>query len=217
MRAVPSGLCLGVVDENRPRVDREAAPGDREIRDALLSILRESHAGDDDVALVEELGLCRGEVRVDVTLVNGTLHGYEIKSDRDSLRRLARQVDRYSAVLDRATLVVGERHLLDAASVIPAWWEILLAHVTPTGLALTQLRAGQVNGDRDRRALVELLWLDDALALLAARNAVRGFRSKPRRDVWNRVCEIYDVDEIAAVVRDRLRARPVRRSARSHA
>ena len=35
---------------------------------------------------VEELGVCRGRVRVDVAVVNGTLHGYEIKSDRDSLR-----------------------------------------------------------------------------------------------------------------------------------
>ena len=34
-----------------------------------------------------------------MTLVSGTLHGYEIKSDRDSLRRLARQVALYSAVL----------------------------------------------------------------------------------------------------------------------
>lgn len=123
MRAGSSQPCLGVVDENEQRVDRETAPGDREIRDALLAILRESHAGDDDVALLEELGLCRGEVRVDVTLVNGTLHGYEIKSDRDSLRRLVRQVALYSAVLDRATLVVGERHLLDAANVVPSWWE----------------------------------------------------------------------------------------------
>jgi len=217
VRAGSSEPCLGVVDEHGPRVDRETAPGDREIRDALLAILRESHAGDDDVALLEELGLCRGEVRVDVTLVNGTLHGYEIKSDRDSLRRLVRQVALYSAVLDRATLVVGERHLLDAANVVPPWWEILLANVTPAGIVLTQLRTGQVNKNRDRRVLVELLWLEDALALLAARNAVRGFRSKPRCDVWNRVCEIYDVDEIAAVVRERLKARPVRRSARSHA
>jgi len=205
--------CVSKVEENGRRVDRETAPGDREIRDVLLADLHESHADDDDVVLVEELGLCRGEVRVDVTVVNGTLHGYEIKSDRDSLRRLGRQVALYSAVLDRATLVVGERHLLDAANVVPAWWEILRANVTLAGLVLTQLRPGQVNESRDRRALVELLWLDDALSLLAARNAVRGVRSKPRRDVWNRVCEIYDVDEIAAAVRQRLKARLVRRSA----
>lgn len=217
MRVGSSRSCLGVVDESGLRVDRKATPGDREIRDALLAVLRESHAGNDDVALLEELGLCRGEVRVDVTLVNGTLHGYEIKSDRDSLRRLDRQAARYSAVLDRATLVVGERHLLDAFNMVPVWWEILIANVTPTGVSLTQLRSGQVNVHRDRRALVELLWLDDALALLAARNAVRGFRSKPRRDVWNRVCDIYNVDEIAAVVRERLKVRLARRSVGSHA
>lgn len=199
------------------RASRDAVPGDCEIRAALLAILRESHVNDDDVALLEELGLCRGDVRVDVTLVNGSLHGYEIKSDRDSLRRLPHQVRVYSAVLDRATLVVGERHACDAINVVPAWWEILLAKLTPAGLVLTQLRPGHFNQNRDSRALVELLWLDDALALLDARNAVRGFRSKPRRVVWNRVCEIYDVDEIAAAVRERLKSRPERRVVRSPA
>lgn len=194
----------------------EAALGDPEIRAALLAMLHTSHT-DDDVAVFEELGLCRGEVRVDVTLVNGALHGYEIKSDRDSLRRLSNQVTRYSAVLDRATLVVGERYAGDAFALLPPWWGILLASATPAGPSLTQLRVEQVNEERDRRALVELLWLDDALALLAARDAIRGFRSKPRRDVWNRVCEIYDLDEIAAAVRDQLKARPARRVARSHA
>jgi hypothetical protein len=202
-------------DDLGPRGSREEAPGDREIRAALLAILRESHAGEDDVALLEELGLCRGDVRVDVTLVNGSLHGYEIKSDRDSLRRLARQVALYSAVLDRATLVIGERHVRDAADWVPPWWEIQLAQVTRAGIIFTQLRPGKDNEQRDRRALVELLWLDDALSLLAARNALRGFRGKPRRDVWNRVCEVYDVDEIAVAVRERLKARSVRRSARS--
>lgn len=196
------------------RTDTLGAPGDREIRSVLLEVLHAAHANDDDVALLEELGLCRGEVRVDVTVVNGSLHGYEIKSDRDSLRRLARQVALYSAVLDRATLVVGERHMRDAVELVPSWWEVLLARVTPAGLTLTQLRPGQVNENRDGRALVELLWLDDALELLAARNAARGFGRKPRRIVWNRVCELYAVDEIAAAVRARLKARPARRVAR---
>ena len=189
--------------------------GDREIRDALLSLLRDAHAGAADVALLEELGLCRGEVRVDVTLVNGSLHGYEIKSDRDSLRRLARQVAVYSAVLDLATLVVGQRHAEAAVALVPPWWQILVAQVTPTGLCLVELRPGTVNEHRQRRALVELLWLDEALALLAARNASRGFRRKPRPVVWDRVCEIYDVDEIATEVRERLKARPERLVARS--
>jgi len=190
-------------------------PGDPEIRQALMAVLREAHVGDEEFALLEEVGLCRGEVFVDVTLVNGSLHGYEIKSDRDSLRRLARQVVVYSAVLDRATLVVGERHADEAVDLIPEWWQVLLAHVTPTGIALRELRPGAINEHRQRRALVELLWLDEAVALLAARNAARGFRRKPRPVVWDRVCEVYDLDEIAAEVRERLKARPARLVARS--
>ena len=201
--------------ESGPRIG--VVPGDREIRETLLAVLRESHAGDADVALVEELGLCRGEVRVDVTLVNGSLHGYEIKSDRDSMRRLARQVVLYSAVLDLASLVVGERHVRDAFDAVPAWWEILVAKATRNGIELIQLRPGNFNQHRDPRALVELLWLDDAIALLAERNAARGFRRRPRRDVWNRVCEVYELNEIAAAVRERLKARPAHRVARSHA
>ena len=49
------------------------------------------------------------QVRIDIAVVKGALHGFEIKSDFDNLKRLARQVDLYSQVLDRATLVVGER------------------------------------------------------------------------------------------------------------
>lgn len=179
--------------------------GDREIRSALLDTL---HAkSNSDAIVIEELGLCRGDVRVDVLVVDDALHGYEIKSDRDSLYRLGHQAEVYSAVLDRVTLVVGERHAEKASSLVPAWWEVLLASTTLEGIALSQRRPGASNPQRDRRALVELLWLEDAVAFLARRNAARGFRGKPRRDVWHRVCEVYNLDEIAAEVRARLVAR----------
>ncbi|MDA8118743.1 MAG: sce7726 family protein, partial [Gammaproteobacteria bacterium] len=74
-----------------------------------------------DTVVLDELGICRGEVRVDVAVVNGEIHGYEIKSDRDSLRRLASQVELYSKVLDQATLVAGERHFDAAAALLPEW------------------------------------------------------------------------------------------------
>jgi hypothetical protein len=64
--------------------------------------LRESHeigAG--------SFGLDHGQVFVDVAVINGEIHGYELKSERDTLERLPRQVEVYSAVLGRATLVVG--------------------------------------------------------------------------------------------------------------
>src|SRR5690606_2972049 len=120
--------------------------------------------------------------------------------DRDSLRRLAAQAAFYGRVLDRATLVVGSRHATEAAALVPSWWGILIAESPDPGIRFKQVRRGRRNPSRDHRALVELLWLDCALELLAARNAVRGYRGKRRREVWDRVCELYDVDEVADAV-----------------
>lgn len=186
---------------------RAIALSDADIREALRSRLLRQHRLEPDTVYVEELGVCRGRVRIDLAVVNGLFHGYEIKSDRDSLRRLAGQIDLYSRVLDRATLVVGERHLDEAMQLLPVWWSVLRASAGPRGLHFRSVRRGRNNPRRDPRALVELLWLDSALELLVQRDLVRGVRGKPRWVVWERVCQHFDVDEIAARVREHIKAR----------
>jgi hypothetical protein len=181
--------------------------GDSDIRPVLRSRLRLKHANDADTVIIEELGLCRGQVRVDVSVVNGLLHGYEIKSDRDSLRRLTAQTELYGKVLDRATMVVGYRHLAEILDTLPIWWGILLVQRSTHGLRLKTVRKPRNNPTRDPRSLVELLWFDNAMALLEERNAARGFRGKPRWIVWDRICELFCVKEIAKAVRDHLKAR----------
>jgi hypothetical protein len=193
-----------------PRTTRERASSrlnDITIRFALRAKLLQQQAGEPATVLLEELGLCRGRVRVDIAVVNGSLCGYEIKSDEDNLHRLATQVDVYSKVLDRATLVVGQRLLTEAMDTVPSWWGVLTAVKTNTGLRFRTVRRGRRNPERDARALVELLWCDHALALLEQRDAVRGFRGKPRRIVWDKLCELFDLDEIEAAVCERLKAR----------
>lgn len=188
-------------------IDKDVLLCDTSIRLALRLRLLLKHADEADTVVIEELGLCRGQVRVDVAVVNGLLHGYEIKSDRDCLRRLGVQVEVYGKVLDQATLVVGDRHMLEALAIVPAWWGVLYVHPTATGLRFKTVRRARKNPRRDPRALVELLWLDDAIALLEERNAVRSVRGKPRRIVWDRVCDHFGIDEIAAAVRAKLKAR----------
>lgn len=165
------------------------------------------HHGDENTMFIEELGVCRGQGRIDLALVNGVFRGYEIKSDRDSLRRLDRQVEFYGKVLDYGTLVVGDRHLTGAMDVVPSWWGVLGVYADQNRLRFDAVRLERKNPHRDPRSLVELLWLDDAIALLAQRGAARGVRGKPRRTVWDKVCEHFELEEIAEVVRDHLKAR----------
>ena len=192
-------------------------PSDAEIRAVLLGRLRERHREEASVAFLEELGLCRGQVRVDVAVVNGSIHGYEIKSDRDSLRRLAGQAAVYGMVLDRATLVVGEKHVTEAVAAVPVWWEVQVVTARGSEIRVKRLRRGRKNPARNARALVELLWLEDAQALLAARDGLRGYRRRPRREVWDRICALYALDEIAGAVREQLKARSTKRSSQPHA
>jgi len=184
--------------------------GDAEIRRALRSRLLVKHAEETDTVIIEELGICCGRGRIDLAVVNGLFHGYEIKSDRDNLRRFDGQVDLYSRVLDRATLVVGARHLTETLSVVPAWWGVLLAVSGPKGPRFKSVRRNGINPQMNPRSLVELLWLEDAIALLTQRDAARGVRGKPRRMVWDRVCEVFEVSEISAAVRSELKVRAAR-------
>lgn len=180
---------------------------DADIRPVLKGWLRATIAEDDDTVILEELGLCRGQVRLDLAVVNGILHGFEIKSDRDSLIRLAGQADVYSKVLDWATLVVGSRHLVDAMLIVPSWWGVLRVDAGPRGPVIEEFRTGRPNPARDSRALAELLWLQEALVLLEQRGQAVGVRGRPRRLIWDRLCERLETEEIAAAVRTRLKAR----------
>lgn len=179
---------------------------DAEIRPPLRSKILGDY-GEANSVLIEELGLCRGQVRVDMALVNGHLHGFEIKSDRDSLKRLGVQAKIYSKVFDRMTIVAGERHLDGVLECMPPWWGVLQVVQGTGGVRFKSHRKGRRNPNRDSRTLVELLWLDDAITLLEQRDSARGARGKPRRVVWDKVCDCYTLDEIAENVRERLKAR----------
>ena len=80
------------------------------MRAATKQVLLLQHKGDAETVIVEELGIQHGLSRIDLAVVNGELHGFELKRDRDTLARLPEQTETYGRVLDRVTLVIGERH-----------------------------------------------------------------------------------------------------------
>ncbi|RKI12291.1 hypothetical protein D7Y15_18705 [Corallococcus sp. AB030] len=181
---------------------------DFDVRQALTASLKATHASDPGTLIREELGLEHGQVFVDVAVINGELHGYELKSERDTLERLPRQVEAYSAVLDRATLVVGARHVQQALGLIPAWWGVKTATTQRDGsVRLSPLRKGRRNPQQQMSALVRLLWRDEALELLESREAAKGLRSKPRKMLYERLVEVLPAEVLRVEVRRLLKAR----------
>lgn len=180
---------------------------DKDVRPALIARIIAKAPVNEETILFEELGICRGKVRVDIAVVNGIIHGYEIKSGKDDLRRLIGQVSIYSKVLDRATLVISMNHLDSAKEIVPSWWEVLVFQNEARTIRFKVVQRGKRNPNRDPRLLVEFLWLDEAIAMLDRYGLACGVRGKPRRIAWDRICGHFNEAEIAAEVRTCLKAR----------
>ncbi|PWW71552.1 hypothetical protein C7212DRAFT_349008, partial [Tuber magnatum] len=54
-----------------------------------------------------------GDCKADLAILNGTSTVYEIKSERDSLSRLQRQIEAYKKVFARIFVIAGENHVDD--------------------------------------------------------------------------------------------------------
>ncbi|MFG6475081.1 sce7726 family protein [Microbacterium sp. P06] len=98
--------------------------------------------------------------RADALLVGDRLCGFEIKSDVDSLCRLSRQVQAYEPVVERAYLVVGERHRERATELIPDWWHIWVATWRGTDVVIRETRRGRLNPDVNPLAVTTFLTRD---------------------------------------------------------
>lgn len=61
------------------------------------------------------------ECKADVAILNGTSTVYEIKSERDSLSRLERQVDAYGKVFAKVYVVAAEDHVSSVLCSVPSY------------------------------------------------------------------------------------------------
>lgn len=181
---------------------------DLDIRRELLNRLRDEHSADlADTLILDELGICQGERRVDVAVINGSIAGFEIKSERDTLARLAHQRDAYGLVFDEVTLVVSARHVNAARGLVPTWWGILVATGQRGDVAFRLARRPKRNRCTSDYAVAQLLWRNEVLALLEKHSLAAGLRSKPRPHLWRALAEAMDPTELRREVRDQLRAR----------
>jgi hypothetical protein len=193
-----------------PYAGSELSVRDGDLRSALFTQVLSGHLADANTLVRHELGICAGRCRVDVAVINGEISGWEIKSDEDTLTRLTSQVTAYRQVLDRATLVTTQRWEERAQQQIPDWWGIAVVERTPAAMVVHERRQSKDNSQHlDPIALAQLLWRAEALDGLRHRDQARGLSAKARHYVWERLAEVIPLDELRAVVRARLKVRPV--------
>ena len=183
---------------------------DQDVRRAVRRQLDAKYGHDPKSRIVEEMGIWSGSVRIDLAVINGELCGYELKSDRDTLQRLPFQAALYSKVFDRVELIVGSRHAEHAAKLVPDWWRVTIASMVGDQVKLKMLRnrPGRRNRNVDPLLVAQLLWKNEALAILESRCAARGYKGKRIREIHGRLAEVLTTEELRHEVRAALKQRP---------
>jgi hypothetical protein len=179
------------------------------IRTALSEYLVERYKKYRKYRIFEEFGVNNGSARIDFAVINGIMHGYEIKSDLDTLERLPEQAAAYNSIFNQVTLVVGKSHLRDAVNLVPDWWGIVLAKVnTAEEVTFYKIRNPEQNPIQNPAAIARLLWKDEAITLLEERHKAEGIRSKTREKVYERLANSLDEKTLELKVREALFFRP---------
>ncbi len=188
---------------------------DIDIRVNLKNYIGIEHVGIADTVIIDELGICQGESRIDIAVINGEFQGYEIKSEYDTLNRLPGQVELYNKVFDRVTLVTAKNHYAKAIRLIPDWWGIIVAEPNNNGVFLKSIRKAKKNKNTEAFHIAQLLWKDEVISVIKEIVPNAKLSNKNRFDLWSILVSLTTKDELNTIVRDKLKHSEFRENWRS--
>ncbi len=152
--------------------------------------------------IVHELGLAHAKSRIDVAAINGTIHGFEIKSAQDNLERLPSQLKIYVQALQKLTLVVASRHLKVVEKLAPVWCGIIDVSTGPRGgIRLQTIRKGTRNPTLDLFVLAHLLWKNEVQDALACRGASEAELRAPRAVLYRQLVAVASERELTETIK----------------
>lgn len=168
--------------------------------------------------MIDELGLAHANAVIDIAVINGCLHGFEIKSGQDTLARLSKQLVHYEDCLQELTIVCDERHERAVVKIAPDWVGIVVAKKTACGaIEFSTLKKNRMNPFVRADRLAHLLWRTEAVELLTKLGAPGKVLRKPRKELYQTLAERMTIQQIVASIRDFMVARQTWRRHPIHA
>ena len=173
-----------------------------DIRSALRRKLLRHHKSRSDTLVIDELGLVHARRRIDIAVINGYIHGYEIKSAQDDLERLGGQLEVYRQTLQKLTIVTASRHRPRLWHELPDWCGVIEAEQGPRrGVKLQVVRSAKLNPEVDSVMLAHLLWRPEVLELLSEIGYAPKELRCPRKRLYELLCESLTTRQISQEVR----------------
>lgn len=179
---------------------------DPHIRHVLKQTELAKHIADTDTKVVEELPLPVAGARIDMAVINGAFHGYEIKSASDTLKRLPNQIESYSLVFDYLTVVTEDKYQEKILKIAPEWVGVSVCSGNAGNEEIVEVQPAQLNTKRDGFYIAKLLCKDEIIHILLEHQIK--FRYADR--AWD-MCKILsnelDIETLSLSVRQRLKSR----------
>lgn len=183
---------------------------DADIRRVLFNsfFMEKEYIEEPDTVIINELDVCAGVSRADIAVVNGKLHGYEIKSKQDNLERLPSQIESYNRVFNTMTIVTYKSHLDKVKSIVPKWWGIKCVDEKNEEVVLKNIRKPKENNNINIQNVAMLLWKDEMLDLLLNYSSIiKGYKNKTRYELSYMIQQNIDENIVQEYVRNVLKNR----------
>ena len=153
-----------------------------------------------------------------MAVINGCIHGYEIKSAKDTLGRLATQIDIYRYTLQKLTIVAAPKHVAGIMTQAPEWCGVIAVEQGPRGgIGFHMLRNAVANPEIDPVMMAHLLWRDETIDLLTRIGYAPKDLRRPRKQLYEMLCEAMSLREITSSIRSIMAQRQAWRDRPAHA
>ncbi|MFD2968546.1 sce7726 family protein [Sphingobacterium bambusae] len=161
---------------------------------------------DGDSRVIDELDLAATKARIDIAVVNGSLHGFEIKGASDTLKRLPSQIEAYTKIFDYLSIVTESRYLDKIKASIPKWIGLYVCVCKGENYQIKKIRSPKFNKYKEGFYIAKLLYRNEIIDCLAEYQIP--YRKKDRN--WT-LCEILanqvPLDQLSVSVRKKLKIR----------
>ncbi|MBB1100140.1 sce7726 family protein [Limosilactobacillus sp. WF-MT5-A] len=108
--------------------------------------------------VIEERTTYSGKVRADIVTVSNRICGFEIKSDKDNVKRLPNQIKEYDKSFEKNYIVVGNKNKVKVIQMIPSYWGIIyIKHKNKSDFTLSFLRRARINPNINFTSVIGLI------------------------------------------------------------
>jgi len=164
-------------------------------------LLENLKSDENNIKIINELDL-HGAV-IDIAVIDKKYFcGYEIKSDKDTFKRLPTQMQIYNYVLDKITIVVGISKVFKAIEIIPNFWGITMAENRNGKIIFIEIKKPKLNTNINRQWLAKKLWRSDIVDILKGLNLYKGKSGFYKHALLEILMEKISLNELRSYIRN---------------